>query len=101
MPELPDFDYIRRKVPITSVALALGLSVSGYKARCWRTEAHRNGDADPSIGFRKRQNTGRCFVCDSNSWSNIDLVMLFHSYNLRKAVAWITAKFTVPSLPKG
>jgi hypothetical protein len=35
----------------------------------------RNGDANPSIWF-SRKNRGVCQVCDSHAWSNIDLVMM-------------------------
>ncbi len=101
MPECPDFEYIRTKISIVTVARELGLRVIGYRAHCWRTANHRNGDANPSIGFRKAKNTGRCFVCDPHTWSNIDLVMLFNDYDRRGAVSWITAKFPVPPLPKG
>jgi hypothetical protein len=97
----PDFEYIRTKVSITAVARELGLSVIGYRARCWRTENHRNGDAGPSMAFRKKQNTGRCFVCDPHTYSNIDLVMLVRGCDLRDAVSWIAARFPVPLLPKG
>lgn len=79
----------------------MGLTVNGYRARCWRTESHRNGDANPSIGFWKKRNKGRCLVCDPHVWSTIDLVMLYRGCDLREAVSWITARFPVPLLPKG
>lgn len=101
MTECPDFEYIKTKIPIVAVARQLGLTVSGYRARCWRTESHRNGDANPSIGFQKKQNRGRCFVCDPHSWSTIDLVMAVLGYELPAAISWITARYSVPSLPKG
>lgn len=75
--------------------------MNGYRAHCWRTENHRNGDADPSIRFHKVMNKGRCFVCDAHTWSNIDLVMLFRECDLRSAIQWITARFSVPQLAKG
>jgi hypothetical protein len=77
------------------------MRVSGYRAHCWRTESHRNGDSSPSIGFRKQQNSGRCFVCDPNTWSNLDLVMLYRACSLRQAALWIAARFEVPQRPKG
>ena len=79
----------------------LGLRVSDYRARCWRTENHRNGDAKPSLSFQKKTNRGMCFVCDQHTWSTIDLVMLVRECDLRTAVAWITVTFPVPLLPKG
>ena len=97
----PDFEYIRRKIPIADVARELGMRISGYRAHCWRTEYHRNDDANPSISFRKQQNSGRCFVCDPNTWSNIDLVMRYRGCNLRQAASWIAANFEVPQRPRG
>jgi hypothetical protein len=99
--QLPDFDYIRTKIPITAVARQLGLHVNGYRARCWRPDQHRNGDADPSVRFHKATNRGRCFVCDPHALSNIDLVMAVRGCGLRSAIQWITALFTVPLRAKG
>ena len=101
MAQCPDFEYIRKKVSIVAVARELGLAVTGHHARCWRSEAHHNGDAKPSIGFRKQTNTGRCFVCDPHTWSTIDLVKAVRGCELREAVSWITGRFYVPMLPKG
>lgn len=101
MLDCPDFAYIREKVSIVAVAHELGLSVFGNRARCWRAECHRHGDANPSIGFWKKKNRGRCFVCDPRTWSPIDLVMLVRECDRRGAIAWITARFQVPFLKKG
>jgi hypothetical protein len=101
MSQCPDFDYIRTKISIVAVARELGLVVNGYRARCWRAESHRNGDTNPSIGFWRKKNKGRCFVCDPHVWSTIDLVMLYLGCDLREAVSWITDRFPVPLLPKG
>jgi len=101
MSQCPDFKYIRTKISIVAIAQALGLTVSGNRARCWRTESHRNGDANPSIAFCQKRNKGRCFVCDPHVWSTIDLVMLYRGCDLREAVSWITDRFSVPPLPKG
>lgn len=101
MPHCPDFEYIRSKISIITVARELGLSVNGYRARCWRTENHKNGDRTPSIGFQKKKNRGVCFVCDRYPWSTIDLVILYLGCDLRSAVSWITNRFPVPDLPSG
>lgn len=101
MPERLDFEYIRKKVSIVAVARELGLRGTGLKAHCWRIESHRNGDGDPSIGFMKAKNRGRCFVCDPHTWSNIDLVMIYLECDLQTAAAWIAERFPVPDLPKG
>jgi hypothetical protein len=101
MPQCPDLEYIRTTVSIVAVAKELGLNVNGYRAHCWRTENHRNADANPSLGFQKKTNRGMCFVCDPHTWSTIDLVMLYLDCDLRAAISWITARFPVPALPLG
>lgn len=101
MPQCPDFGFIRNKISIVSVARELGINVSGYRARCWRIENHRNADANPSLSFQKKTNRGMCFVCDQHTWSTIDLVMLFLNCDRGNAVSWITARFPVPALPPG
>jgi hypothetical protein len=79
----PDLEYIKTEIPVTAIARDLGLYVNGYRARCWRTEYHRNGDSDPSVGFQKAKNRYRCFVCDAYSGSNIDLVMAVRDVEIR------------------
>jgi len=101
MSSCPDFQYIRTKIPIVAVARELGLTVTGYRARCWRSQSHRNGDANPSVGFQKQQNRGRCFVCDPHSWSTIDLVMSVLGCELPEAISWFTERYPVPPLSKG
>lgn len=101
MSQCPDFEYIRTKISIIALAQKLGLSVNGYRARCWRTENHRNGDENPSLAFQKKMNRGMCFVCDQHTWSTIDLVMLYLDCEMRGAVSWIIERFPVPLLPKG
>lgn len=101
MSSCPDFQHIRTKIPIVAVARELGLIVNGYRARCWRPESHRNGDADPSVRFQKDKNTGRCFICDPHTWSTIDLVMSVLGCELPAAISWFTERYSVPLLPKG
>jgi hypothetical protein len=98
---VPDFDYIRHKVPIREIAGALGLNVSGNMVRCWRSENHQHGDRTPSVGLHQRRNTAMCFVCDSRSLSTIDLVMSVRNAGLLEAVAWITQRYDIPNRPKG
>lgn len=97
----PDIAHIREKVPVIAVASALGLWVHKRKARCWRPENHRHGDRDPSIGFQRDRNRGRCFICDSHTWSNIDLVMAVRGWEMLRAVFWIAERFPVPEAPRG
>jgi hypothetical protein len=98
---VPDFDYIRDKVPIREIAGELGLTVSGKMVRCWRTENHQHGDRTPSVGLHQRRNTAMCFVCDSRSLSTIDLVMSVRNAPLPEAIAWITQRYNIPNIPKG
>ena len=101
MNQCPSFEYIRTKVSIVAIAYKLGLRVNGYRAHCWRTDNHKNGDANPSLSFQKKANRGMCFVCDQHTWSTIDFVMLYLDCDRRTAVSWITERFPVPVLPKG
>ena len=101
MSHCPDFEYIRARISIVALARELGLKVNGYRARCWRAENHRNGDANPSLAFQKKTNRGMCFVCDQHTWSTIDFVMLFLECERREAVSWIVERFPVPARPLG
>jgi hypothetical protein len=99
MAGLPDMKYINRHVPIIEVAAQLGIRVAGPKfAHCWRGGAHQSGDRTPSLSFHR--NRAKCFVCDADSLSPIDLVMKFQKCSLREATAWIVARWTVPTLAK-
>jgi hypothetical protein len=97
---IPDATFIRGRIPIQDVARELGLWVNNRQGRCWRIEAHRNGDSNPSIWFN-RKNWGRCQVCDPQAWSNIDLVMMIQGLNPADAIRWIAQRFEVPRMPKG
>ena len=97
----PDLEYIKTRIPITTIARDLGLCVKGYKARCWRPENHRNSDFNPSVGFQKAETRYRCFVCDAHSGSNIDLVMAVLDVDMREAVRWICGRCDVPSVSTG
>lgn len=72
------------------------------RARCWRPENHRNGDADPSLRFLERKNRVRCFVCDMRGGhSCVDLVMGVLGVGVREAVVWIAERFVVPNVKRG
>jgi hypothetical protein len=99
---LPDFQYIKARIPVEVVARDLGLEVrSSYRARCWRVENHRNRDADPSISFQKSKNRWRCWICDPRSLSNLDLVMMVNGMTVGEAAQWIASRHPVPLLAKG
>ncbi len=97
---IPDAKFIRDRIPIREVATLLGVWVNGRQGSCWRIEAHANGDSNPSIWFNKK-NRGLCHVCDSQPWSNIDLVMMIQKVSIADAIRWIAQRFKVPLLPKG
>jgi hypothetical protein len=100
---LPDMTFIRREIPIADVARELGVRVAGRSvAHCWRVGAHQNGDRTPSLSFRR--NRAKCYVCDPDSMSVIDLVIKHHEFEpgrgLREATDWICAHWTVPTIAK-
>jgi hypothetical protein len=94
---------MKKHVPILGVARALGLRISRHrKTKCWRTENHRHGDADPSLSFFEKRNRCRCFVCDmKGGHSNVDLVMGMLDCDLGIAVQWIAERFHVPNIKVG
>jgi len=95
---LPNMAFIRNQVPIADVASALGIRIAGPKsAHCWR-DAHKNGDRTPSLSLHR--NRAKCFVCDADSLSNIDLVIRYHDCSLREAVEWICGRWIVPTIAK-
>jgi hypothetical protein len=100
---LPDMDYMRRQIPIADVARELGIRVSGLNAaHCWRVGAHQNGDRSPSLSFRR--NRAKCYVCDADSMSTIDLVIRHQEFDpstaLREATSWLCARWPVPTVAK-
>lgn len=98
---VPDFQWIRRNVPIVEVAQRLELYVQGTMARCWRPDQHQHADRTPSVGLHPRRNVAKCFVCDIKPLSPIDLAMSVLGAELAPAVAWITQRWAVPTIAKG
>ncbi len=98
----PDVSWMKRNVPIIAVARALGLRIRNRRAKCWRPEKHRHGDAHPSLNLYEKGNRCRCFVCDlKGGHSNIDLVMGVLPCDFRDAVFWIAERFPVPNVKVG
>jgi len=98
----PDVSWIKRNVSIIAVARALGLRIRNHKAKCWRVENHRHGDADPSLRFHEKRNRCMCFVCDViGGHSNIDLVMGVLDCDFSTAVLWVAERFPVPNVKVG
>jgi hypothetical protein len=99
---LPDMSFIRQ-IPIQDVARELGIRVAGRNAaHCWRVGAHQNGDRTPSLSFHR--NRAKCFVCDADALSPLDLVIRHEEFEpsiaLKQAVDWICARWTVPTIAK-
>jgi hypothetical protein len=95
---LPDMTFIRREIRILDVAVALGIRIAGRNtAHCWR-DGHKNGDRTPSLSLHR--NRAKCFVCDVDSLSVIDLVLKHQECSLHEAVAWICGRWTVPTIAK-
>lgn len=93
---------MKKHVPILGVARALGMRIRHRKAKCWRVDNHRHGDADPSLSFFEKRNRCRCFVCDMRGGhSNVDLVMGVLGVNVGDAVRWIAERFAVPNVKPG
>jgi hypothetical protein len=99
-PTYPDLQYIRKSVPIRTIAEKLDLDVKGRMVRCWRPQNHEHGDRTPSVALDERRNIAKCFVCDARALSTIDLVMSVFAVDLPHAVQWITSQFKVPPAPK-
>ena len=90
-------DWVKRNVPILSVAMRLGLEVIGNSAHCWRKSNHNNGDAKPTLGFEIAKNRYKCFRCDARTGSVVDLVMAVLRISLPEALAWLAQNFSIPA----
>jgi len=99
---IPDMRYINRQVPIVKVARELDLRVEGAsKIHCWHPDRHQHGDRTASVGIRTRNNTVKCFGCDSKPLTPIDFVMDVLGLSAADAALWIAEHFDVPTIPKG
>jgi len=99
---LPDIDFLKQ-IAIVDVAQELGVEVTGPRtARCWRPERHQHGDRTPSVGFCRKRNKARCFVCDPRALSTIDLVQQVLGSSVIEAVQWLDDRFPgAPRIVKG
>jgi hypothetical protein len=100
---IPDLRWINRNVPIADIAHQLGLAFDGdSKIHCWHPEQHKNGDRTASVGIRLKNNTVRCFGCDSKPMGPVDLVIdVLDLKGPSEAGLWIAERFSVPCIPKG
>jgi len=100
---IPDFQWINRNVSVAEVARALDLQFDGAnKIHCWHPEQHKHGDRTASVGIRRKNNTVKCFGCDSKPMGPVDVVMNVLDLNgPADAALWIAERFDVPFIPKG
>ena len=96
---IPDARRINRELDIRRVAEALEIRHSGSRFHCWHPENHRNGDANPSVGYWQDENRLKCFVCGRPPIRVIDLVMDIQDTDFGGAIAWIESRFDVPRIP--
>ena len=101
-PRQPDVSWIKKHVSVLAVGRALGMQIHKRRAKCWRPEGHRNGDANPSLHFYERKNRVRCYVCDMRGGhSCLDLVMGVLGAGFGEAIHWICKRFVVPNVKPG
>jgi hypothetical protein len=100
-----DLDFIRRKLPIETVARLLEIEVNhNHFAHCFREDRHANGDANPSLHFLTRKNRATCFGCGGRSMSTIDFVIAVLEYRnlphtFSDAIRWFGKEFgNLPTL---
>jgi len=100
---IPALRWINRHIPVAEVGRALDLRFDGStKIHCWKPEQHKNGDRTASVGIRRKNNTVKCFGCDSKPLGPVDLVMNVLGLNgPADAAVWIAERFSVPCIPKG
>ena len=99
---IPDMAFINRKIPVLDVAKALDLPFGGNgHIHCWFPERHKDNDRTASVGIQKSFNKVKCFGCNSRPLGPVDLVMSVKGLVAGEAALWLSARFSVPSLPKG
>jgi DNA-binding HxlR family transcriptional regulator len=100
---IPDLRWINRNVPVADIAEILGLSFDGdSKIHCWHPENHQHGDRTASVGIRRKNNSVKCFGCDSKPMGPVDLVIdVLTLKGPSDAALWIAERFRVPCIGKG
>ena len=78
-----------RDLPIEGVAERLGLRVKHHKSLC-----PFHADSHPSLSFRVKTNTYRCFVCGATG-GTIDLVMRYLHMEFKDACRWLADQHNV------
>ena len=78
-----------RDLPIEGVAERLGLHVKHHKSLC-----PFHADSHPSLSYRVKTNTYRCFVCGATG-GTIDLVMRYLHMEFKDACRWLADQHNV------
>ena len=94
---LPDWKFIRRRIPIDEVAARLGLRGNGRYFYCWR-QVEQHGERRATVGVHVPSNTVRCFRCGPPSLAPVDLVMAVRGIDVGDAFRWFAQEY--PDLPK-
>ncbi len=79
-----------RDLPIEGVAERLGLRVKHHKSLC-----PFHADSHPSMSYRVKTNTCRCFVCMSQSIGPIDLVIRHLNMEFKDACRWLADEHNI------
>src|SRR5262245_53935828 len=78
-----------RSTPILAVASALGMDVTGRKARCFNGKAHKSGiDETPALVFHPGVNRFKCYACGERG-DVIDLVRGVLGVSISEAVQYL------------
>lgn len=80
-----DLTRLRDDTPIIELAERLGLEVKRKQARCFNSQAHKNGDKKPSLGFDTKTNRFKCFACGVQG-SVIDLYKEMKGVDVKTAI---------------
>ena len=98
-----DLTRLREDTPIIELAERLGLEVRRKQAHCYNSQAHKNGDKKPSLGFDTKTNRYKCFACGV-SGSVIDLYMALKGVDVKEAIQELgnghTAYYQIPTTTK-
>ena len=85
-----------KAVDIKDVYQALGYELRGghSNARCF-SDAHKNGDRNPSLGLDSKTNRFKCFSCGIQG-DTIELVMQARGIDFKQATEWLADTFNTP-----
>ena len=84
-----------KEIPVKDVWQALGFDLprGNSNARCF-SQAHKNGDRNPSLAFDSRTNRYKCFTCDMGG-DVIALVQQAEGLEFREASKWLSEHFSI------